>query len=96
MEKISLSTTGFYRWEELIQRKFTQRRNGFLCPQRSRPLHGLGPDGGAALRLLHLRSVLQRGGAGLPHGRLPGQNRAASSLVSQVTSILTSSYLCVW
>lgn len=50
-----------------------------VCPQRSRPLHGLGQDGGPALRLLYIRGMLQWGGAGLPHRRLQGQNWTISS-----------------
>lgn len=50
-----------------------------VCPQGSGPLRGLGEDGGPTLRLLHLRSLLLRGGAGLPLRGLQGQSNLTGS-----------------
>lgn len=61
---------------------FSDKRSLLLflqIPQRSRSLHGLGENGGPPLCLLHIWSMLQWSGAGLPCGRLPGLNLAVRS-----------------
>lgn len=59
-DKVSLSATGFFRWDgrQAPPTGRSRRRCDGVCPQGSGPLHGLGEDGGPALRLLHLRSLL--------------------------------------
>lgn len=74
-EKISLSATGFFRYGTQAPPTGGVSRCDGVCPQGSGSVRGLGEDGGPTLRLLLLRRLLLRGGAGRPLRRLQGQGR---------------------